>query len=97
MGSFIGEPPASSLQLDGDQVRASFGADGGVGTGFGEIGDADAAEQAGDAVVDARQRLLDGAGVGEVAPVVAGSAGGDEERAVDGVDDFKRRKFRADS
>src|ERR1700683_5592174 len=93
MGSFIGEPPASSLQLDGDQVGASFGSDSGVGAGFGEVGNADAAEQAGDAVVDTCQRVLNGAGVGEDAPVVTGSAGSDEERAIDGVNDFEGGDF----
>ena len=49
----------------------------------------DAAEQVLDGVVDLAQWFFDGAMAGEVAGAVNGDATGDEERAVDGADDFE--------
>ncbi len=80
------------LHADGDEFLDGFGAER-VGGRLGEIGDADGTEQAGNGVIDTRQRFFDGAGVGEVAGVVVRAAGGDEEGTVDGVDNFKGGDF----
>src|ERR1017187_10027523 len=58
-----------------------------------EVADVDGAEQVLDAVVHLAQRFFDGAMAGEVACSVNGDATGDEERIVDGADDFERRYF----
>ena len=72
-----------------DAYEAAGHCCGEVVDGFGEVGDADAGEKTGDAVVYFAQRFFDGAMAGEVAGSVNGDAAGDEERAVDGADNFE--------
>src|ERR1700691_917498 len=95
MGSFIrfAYPSALSLQLDRHEFLAGVPAHRDFGAALSEVGDADAAEQTGDAVIHTRQRLFDGAAVGQVAGSVAGAAGGDKERPVNGVNDFEGGDF----
>src|ERR1700679_2352102 len=80
---------------DGDEAAAHRGS-GGTMLGvrcFGQVGDAYAAEQVLDGVVDLAQWFFDGAMAGKVASSVNGDAAGDEQRAVDGANYFKGRDF----
>ena len=56
-----------------------------------QILDADALQNSGNGLVDARQRFLDGAAGGELAGLCAFCTGGDEQRPVDGMDDLEGR------
>jgi len=72
-----------------DAYEAAGHCCGEVVDGLGEVGDADAGEKRGNAVVNFAQRFFDGAMAREVASSVNRNATGDEERAVDGADDFE--------